>query len=284
MDINDFLKSPWYVKLLAFAARCLRKAHLGKVVLNVREKIILETVFRLHLDGIHLIRRFSVNDHFLGVLGNQDNPSEPFEDLADGIRDVLAKTIAVDCRALHCTIKTLQGSDGTPKEDWQVYTLARSTPCERPAEFHPTYHLVGRNSSFAALVGCNDLSNTWLPNAHVCFGCNDLWVQDKYECTRKDWKRYFRSTVVFPLRYRKIQQQDHKIVGFLTFDCKSAKVFGNIPNIFDFKDEPVEYNKRLQGSSVYHVGGMVADILAATIYLQEEKIRGVETGNGQREN
>ena len=73
---------------------------------------------RTHLDGIHLIRRFTVNDHFLGVLGSGENPTEPFEDLADGIRDVLAKMIAVAPRSLHCTIKTLQGTEDTQKEDW----------------------------------------------------------------------------------------------------------------------------------------------------------------------
>ena len=271
MDIEDLLKGPWYIKLLAFGSRILRKIGLGKIVLTVREKVILETVMRIHFDSIHFIRRFSINDHFLGVLGRGENPTEPFEDLAEGTRDMLAKIIAVAPQSLHCTIKTLQGTEETSKENWEVYTLARSTPCNRPAEFHPVSHLVGKNSSFAALVGCNEPFNIWLPYAHVCFACNNLTKHNKYSCSRKNWNRYFKSTVVFPLRYRKVTQQRHRIVGFLTFDCNSTNVFGNIPDIFEYKDKPEEYNHRLQLSSVYHVGGMVADILATTIYLQEEK-------------
>jgi len=273
-NIDKLLKTPKYIKLLAHIAGYLREAGLGRIVLTIREKIILETVLRIHWDAIHSLRRFSVNDHFLGVLGNRDNPTEPFEDLAEGIRDVLARIIAVDAHTLHCTVKILQGTQDIQKKDWKVFTVARSTPINRPAEYYPTFHLVGRNSTFAALVGCDDPSNKWLPNAHLCFACNDLTKHDKYECSRENWRRYFWSTVVFPLRYRKIVQQEHRIMGFLTFDSRSTKVFGNIPDIFDFKDRPDEYNQRLLMSAVFHVGGMIADILATTMYLQEERSKG----------
>jgi hypothetical protein len=278
IDIIKLLKLPWYIRLLSWGATFLRKVGLGKVVLTIREKIMLVTVWRIHLDGIHTVRRFCVNDHYLGVLGSEDNPQEPFEDLADGIRDCMAKIAAVLPEEMHCTIKVLEGkTDGgkeiSEKRDWSVYTLARSTPCNRPAEFFPCRHLVGMNSTFAAIVGCNDKSNTWLPNTYSCFACNDLMKHGNYECSRKDWKRYFKSTVVFPLRYKKIRDAEHEIMGFLTFDCNSRGVFGNIPDIFDYIGKPVEYNRRLAASAVFHLGGIIADVLASTIYLYEQNLQ-----------
>ncbi len=271
-DMKTLFELPWYVKVLVLLARFLRKIHLGKIVLKVREKVVLETLTRIHFDTIHLIRRFSVNGHFFGILGEGDNAKEPFEDLADGIRDTMAKHLAVAIDDLHCTIKYLQGSDDIDKKDWKVYTLARSTPCNRPAEFWPSdSHSLGLNSSFAALVGCDDPSNKWSSDTpYICFACNDLREHEQYECTRENWRKYFKCTFVFPLRYRKITQKTYKTVGFLTFDSNMRNIFGDIPNIFEYMGKPEEYRKAMLASSVCHLGGLIADMLATTIYLQEE--------------
>lgn len=280
--IEQIFQLTWYIKVLIWCARFLRKVGLGKIILTVREKIILESMTRLHLDSMHLIRRFSVNDHFLGIMGTKENPKEPFEDLADSIRDTMAKIIAVDWNNLHCTIKFLYGRDDMSRDQWKVYTVARSTPCNRPAEFFPTFHKVGLNSSFAALVGCDDPSNKWLPHTYQCFACNDLIKHPEYECTRGNWSRYFKSTMVFPLRYRKISQREHTILGFLTLDSNYRNIFGKVPDIFDYGDKQDEYKNLLMVSSICHVGGMIADILATVFYLQEERIR--EKGNGEGKN
>ena len=131
---------------------------------------------------------------------------------------------------------------------------------------------VGRDDERRPAGGRTTVCRTWFPHAHVCFSCNDLTKHETFECSRDNWQRYFKSTIVFPLRYKKIKQRKHEIVGFLTFDCKFSNVFGNIADIFEFKDKPEEYNHKLLSSTVYHVGGLIADTLATAIYLQEGQL------------
>lgn len=59
-------------------------------------------------------------------------------------------------------------------------------------------------------------------------------------------------------------------MGFLTFDSPDIKVFGNIPDIFQYRNKPDDYAELLSLSSAFHLGAIISDILATTFYLNNE--------------
>lgn len=281
-----------YIKAGVWIVRFLRKIKLTGILRNSRERIILATVAKLHVGSTHEMRKFSVGNYMSPEFMDDPEASwEPFNNLAGAYRNVFSEMLEISPEHLHCTIKVcnikerlgkkekLEKKEKLGKKDWPVHTIARSSLSNRPPEFYPEFsHKVGENSSFAPLVGCNDKKNTWVPNVYRCFACNDLIKHSKrYACSRENWQNYFNSTMVFPLRYRK-GREPHTIMGFLTIDSSKTNVFGNIPDIFDYKDAPDDYLTALGYSSAYHIGGIIADTLATMFYLQE-----VKKGEGNNE-
>jgi len=264
------IPATWYVQVFVWIVRLLRKIGADRVIRDYRSRFILGFVTKLHLESAHQIRTFSIHKYFLGAIDNSLKPYEPFENLANALRNTLLEMIELPSQRLHCTIKICNSIEDLPKSQWKVYTIARSLPYRGREEFGPSvYHLIGSNSSFAPLVGCNDRKNTWLPLVYSCFACNNLTKHsERYDNSRDNWSNFYRSTIVFPLRYR--ENHEIKIIGFLTFDSNQIGAFGNIPDIFDYKDNPSAYEEKLSYSSVYHIGGIFADTLATTFHLQEK--------------
>ena len=250
--------------------RFLRKVGFGRWIRAVRQVMILETVHRIHLSSVHSIRRFAVDGYYSGAL-KDESPFEPFFQLVTELRNTMAKALAVDETNLHCTLKVCEGEEVAPKEDWNVYTIGRSLPCRRPMEFRPVSHKIGHNSSFASLAGCSDRQNHWEPYAFSCFCCNDLSKHPRYDCSRPDWDKHFRSTLVFPLRYKRGWDREFSILGFLTFDSLKTNIFSKIPDTFDYMESPDDYDRTLRQSFIYHTGGIMADTLATTFALQKPK-------------
>lgn len=254
-----------YLKAAIWTARLFRKSQrLRRVVANVRNRFVLGTLSKLHLEAIHAIRTFALNRESI-----QDNELtySALEGLANGCSKVFADVLEAQTKDIHCTIKLCGNGQDLPKEEWQVYTIARSVPCERPAEFGiESAHLIGHNSDFATLCGANDRKNTWYPNVFSCFICNDLASHTNYDCSRVNWQSYYQATAVFPLRYRRPAAKLHHVIGFLTFDTLDTSLFSEVPCIFHNRDKKFEYERNLSFSSVYHLGGILADTLACTFY------------------
>lgn len=273
------IPTAWYASLLVKILRHARKKnwrHVLKVFRTIRERMVLGTFHKLHLETVHAIRKYVVNE---------DSPgSTDWGCLADGCRNVIADLLELPDRSLHCTIKLCHGEEEDAEEDWIVYTIARSEPCARPAEYGlDHHHLVGHNSSFAAIVGCKDRKNTWTPYAYSCFASNYLTQHgDKYDCSRKDYIQYFKSTLVFPLRYRKIHEESTLVQGFLTFDSPEENAFVGFPEVFAYRDNPADYEDKLSYLAVYHVGGIIADMLATVFYRVPLPTNGV-SDNGKNQ-
>lgn len=270
-DLFKDIPAPTWLRFFVWCMRSSRSVSmLQRLARDLRQRTMLGPISKLHIHSTHQMRSFSIHKYMArGIDSTLNHPYEPFESLANANRDVFADLLEIPPQHLHCTIKICNNEKNMDKKDWKVYTIARSTPYNRPEEFHPEYHLVGENSSFAPLVGCDDIKNIWLPHVYRCFVSDDLTKYfNKYACSRKNWNDYFKSTIVFPLRYRK-GRTSHLIIGFLTFDSNKTKVFGNIPDIFEYKDKPDDYLEHLSYSTAYHIGGIIADTLATTFYLQE---------------
>lgn len=226
------IPAPWYVKVFVWAARYLRKTKFGRhMIANFRGRVMLGTVSRLHVNAIHEIRRFGINQSSLEI----DNYDQ-LEHLADGCRNVMADILQVNATDLHCTIKVCQGEKGLPKEEWKVYTVARSSHSNRPTEFGLDHaHILGHNSAFASVSGANDRKNNWRSRVYSCFLCDDLTKYETFDCSRKDWQLYYQAAVVFPLRYHRNGDLGHTILGYLTFDTKNLEIFADMPCILGMR-------------------------------------------------
>lgn len=266
MDHLPDIPTKFYIRAIIWLARLLRKRkRFRHIVVDAKNRFALGTLSKLHLEAAHAVRTFAINRDQIS-----DNPETylALEGLANGYRNVFADILEVhSSEDIHCTIKLCASEQNVPKEDWEVYTIARSTPCYRPSEFGiKSAHKIGHNSDFAALCGAEDRKNKWYPNVYSCFICNDLRSHANYDCSRDDWNSFYTATAVFPIRYRHPKDKLHNIIGFLTFDTLDSSLFGDLPCIFHEGGNKLNYERALNFTSVFHLGGILSDVLALSFY------------------
>lgn len=183
-------------------------------------------------------------------------------DICTEARELLGTFLELEPNDLHCCLKVMIASSGRPEDD-RVATWARSEPLDdRPLNGKGDQgHLVSRNTVWSALLGRSDGNHLW--RVFNCFCCNDLLKHgDKFRCDRENWSRYYRSTLVFPLRYRVEQTETpYRHIGFLAFDSPKIGAFRRLPNIFDSWDEPSPYRNELELRTAFHLGAICADVL-----------------------
>jgi len=228
----------------------------------------------IHLSAIHAIREFTVKGGF-GVVVNRDSPLRPYQELANACRNALAGTLGCAPEMLHCTISYCGGAvSGKPTAYREVWNFAHSEiDCDRHLPLGPDQAtVVGNNSSYAALLGCNDRRNEW-KHRFRCFACDDL-PEDLYDDADPHWRTWYRARLVFPLRYQTYDTQGRpidNITGFLSYDTLEPEPFG-VPSIFNYVDDPAEYAKQHEALAVCNAGGIVADCIAIAIF-EEKKLR-----------
>ncbi|MFB0553771.1 MAG: hypothetical protein ACETWQ_10710 [Phycisphaerae bacterium] len=228
----------------------------------------------IHLSAIHAIREFAVKEGF-GVVVNRNYPLRPYEELANACRSALAATLRFPPVMFHCTISYCGGTTaGKPTGQRKVWNFAHSTiDCDRHLPLGPDEATtVGSNSSYAALLGCKDRRNEW-KHRFRCFACDNL-PEDIYDDADPDWRTWYRSRLVFPLRYPTYDRRGapiDNITGFLSYDTLQTEIFG-VPSIFDHMDDPGGYANQHKGLVVCNAGGIIADCIAIAI-LQEKKVR-----------
>jgi len=215
----------------------------------------------LHQQAIHDFRDITVAQ-LTGL--SDDLIMSTFQNIANSYRDVMADIVELPPEEIHCTIKIFVDNNSDNPKEYEVYTLVRSDDPEgywhgRPFEFGSTHsHMVGKNSSFAALLGVPDRKNDWSSNAYTCFISNNLDKCGKYDSSGENWEGNYTSTAVFPIRFKYPNEQNPHIIGFITFDAKK-EAFGK-QCIFS-TDSPSKYYKEVKALSLFHVGGILADLL-----------------------
>lgn len=186
---------------------------------------------------------------------------------------LLARDVCNACRMSICGVLKLRDSDvhcclkvNLPKADGKnrVGTWARSLPLDgRPSEsIALKQRMVDQSTVWCALMGKWDGETHW-PKGITCFACNDLTKHGgKFRCDRPQWSTYYRSALVYPLRYtQKCDGSKMAYIGFLAFDSHRIGAFSGMPNIFDHIDRPAEYIGLLQASPIFHLGALFADTL-----------------------
>lgn len=242
-----------------------------------KNKIDLSILAVLHQEAIHGIRKFMVNGHLLSECGREWK-THALEVLANSCRNAFATAIGRNKEKIHCAIKLYKGDKSIPRGDWIVWTLARSElltsrPFTLRNNFGPEEGQKAKeNSAYASITGCSDGQTEWgaqVNQVYSCFYCDNLIKHTNYVNSRDKWKDYYKSAIVFPLRWIKGQNSKIEVKGFLSFDSDTENSFGsNLSCIYNTSFD--EYQKTLQDSVAYQVGGMIADVLATTINLQDK--------------
>ena len=129
---------------------------------------------------------------------------------------------------------------------------------------------VKENSCFASCLGVADSITNW-PIPVTAFSCPDLKAHaEKFVCGRTNHLNFYGATLVFPLRVKRAVDENYQFLGFFTIDTLAGlKYFKHLPDIFSVQPTAKElqsYMNLLNGSPVYHLGGVVADALALAFY------------------
>jgi hypothetical protein len=256
--------------MLRWGARILRGAGGKKVIYAVRDRSSIGLLRPLHFNVIHRMRRLSVQ-----MTDESDDPEAAAHlalELCTQCRTTMCRLLELNSNELHCCLKLMVTRPGAPDED-RVATWARSEPLDdRPIETgDANAHLVNANSVWSALMGRNDGITGWRPFS--CFACNDLTKRHElFKCDRENWTRYYKSTLVFPLRYQENPQcTSYRNIGFLAFDSHNTSAFKGLPDIFDFRDDPSGYRDLLEDCTAFHLGAIFADTLSGFLRTAYER-------------
>ena len=242
--------------------------------LTGRESTTLIALMKaLHHEAVHAIRTVAINRQ-LSLHDKFEQNAGVYEFLATRCRNAFASVLGLETDRFHCSIKLVDQKKKNVAER-SVWTLARSEACTADPTVlsanlrKEVLQTVGINSASAALTGCSDRKANW-HGKYNCFCCNDLTKYSEYDNARDNYKDYYRSVMVFPLRWSKRGESQITVRGFLSFDSKLTNVFPNTPCIFEYKHSAEAYYKDLCESIPFHVGGIIADVLATLFALEKE--------------
>lgn len=238
-------------------------------VLKKREEMLFPHLSLLHYDGIHPIRDFAVD--FVSEHYDEAHSHDLANHLCTCARRTMGELLDLRPDSLHCCLKFL--IKGKTPDDDQVCTWGRSEPFDdRPHELGEVEaHLVKENTVWCALLGRRDPGTTW--REFKFFACNDLhkYQNSGFHCDRIDWQRYYRSTLVFPLRFwRSSDAESVETVGFLAFDSPRPGVFWGLPDILAFglgqtPEGWSNYHSSAGGSAVFHAAAIMSDTLSVAM-------------------
>jgi hypothetical protein len=251
----------WIVKGFVFGAKVARAVRANRIVAKIRDRAAIGLVTPLHSNIIHGMRRLSIQmtDWNYG----QDAAAATATQIATDCRHLMGNLLELKANELHCCIKLIAPKLNSNAED-RVATWVRSHPLDdRPVEQgEANAHQVSTNTVWSALYGRSDGKTHWRPFS--CFACNDLVKRGElFVCDRENWQRYYRSTMVFPLRYAKnAQATEFENIGFLAFDSPKRDAFLGIPDIFAHREDFATYQDKIEDSTAFHLGAICADTLS----------------------
>lgn len=257
--------------LVTLGARGLRKVRGGRLVWHIRNAATRTPAMQLHTGLIHPLRRLAFAMADQGWDRSKITAATLALQVCTECRRLVGGVFELPDNQLHCCIKLFlpgssAGGDNQGDHD-RVATWVRSEPLDdRPVEEGDSNtHLVVRNSVWSALLGSSDGETVWRP--FTCFACNDLAKRGElFRCDRENWQRYYRSTLVFPIRYPTNEQgTEFDCIGFLAFDSPRTGAFPGLPDIYDHRQSPQEYRDLLEKSTVFHLGSIIVDVMGTIL-------------------
>ncbi|MGQ0594330.1 MAG: hypothetical protein ACT4QB_17295 [Gammaproteobacteria bacterium] len=260
-------------RLLLWLWRVARRLKMRSAADAIRYHYAQKILWPLHWDGVHSMREFAIT-----LCGPQPNKSQTklaAQQLCTNLRELMGTLVRQPEHDIHCCLKMFPENEGTQVVE-RVEVWARSMPLDGRAQVidpDPKINLVSRNSRWAALLGEYDGATHWHKNEYTCFSCNDLEKHKQFKCDIPDWERYFKSALVFTLRYC-IAPDNQRVIGFLQFDSPGQYAFHGMPDIFEYAHHPNEYRERLRLNPVFHLGAIFADVLSMFVRPFYEELNG----------
>lgn len=259
------------VDLSVYGARFLKWARQEKLVSAVRQRGVLTVMTRMHFGAIHDMRNLAIALNTLRIREHDQGARCLANKVATSCNDVIVDILDVGDEELHCCLKVF--NDENTEE---VLTWARSDNINQ--DYHHDDekpngdHLITNNSVWSALMGKYDGKTNWR-RPYSCFSCNDLpAVGNTFVCSRKRFDDFYKSTAVFPLRYKAEPHTNRfKTIGFMAFYSPKTNIFIGMPNIFDFRDDWSEYHNSLKKNAIFQFGACLADTLSTFLRPVYEK-------------
>lgn len=254
-----------FIKVIIFIYPLFKKGK-NRLKRRLKLRVPLNSYRALHSEVIHKMRDLSS----CGDIDNSDHLSI-YRDMSKEIRDILDNSCSLLALILNqkqwlnsvcaCVKVFVEDNDGPKVATWSRSKNSEHRPIRH--DFTP----IDKNTVFSSLLGQKDGIRQW-PHFR-CFTCGDLFSEENYANSRKntDWKKWYRSVLVFPIRI-----SPDSVIGFLAFDSRQKRFFGDLPNSFKYWETPMEYHSVLEECSLYHIGGIIADTLAIIMKDKKELI------------
>jgi hypothetical protein len=137
------------------------------------------------------------------------------ESVCQKVEKIFRKFIEADCMV---TVKYITKTD----ESMYCETHVRSETLSERDRSRPTRFVIkdGENSAF-------DMAIRVSPGTVSHFYSTDLTREEGYRNQRSDWKRFYLSTIVVPIRYVNPQKSQSDDIGFLTVDTMATNRLNN---------------------------------------------------------
>jgi hypothetical protein len=208
---------------------------------------------------------------------------QDFNPLARACREAVAIFLNKDLKKINCTIKFCCPPDPGNKRI-EVKTMGRSEHHSRPPGNENKKHYLDDNTTFCALMGVSDRVTDWKYSLPYYYRANLTKHQEWTKCSRSKFLKYYKTTMVYPLRMQDPNNGQPTIYGFLTFDSKRSMTF-RLRGLVDasrFQKDPRKFDndwtkviKSVEYSPLINLCGAMADNITSTLYphVQERGIR-----------
>ncbi|MEM1109157.1 MAG: hypothetical protein AAGH99_10775 [Planctomycetota bacterium] len=255
---------------MGFLGWLVQKIPAKSVKRAVRYRAALSTLKCLHHQVVHVSRELAFAMYWTDEFDLDDFSTKAME-LCGACRNTLGNLLGLNAHKLHCCIKLF------PKEcdGKDIATWVRSKPYDnRPKKSKlGDSHPIKNNSVWCALSGLNDGKTNWTRARVFC--CNDLIKRDAegiFFSSRKNWKKYYKSTLVLPLRVTHDSAHDEFVdLGYITFDSPLVDAFAGMPDIYDYRESPEKYRELCDSNPTFHLAAAMADMIS--MFLLEPLVR-----------
>lgn len=257
---------------MVWMSRIARKLKADQFVGMVRRRASLSYLTYLHEDVVHEMRKFALACECCGDSQQWNEKSwdiigPPATGFCTACRKLYCDLAELEDHQIHCCLKSITI---LPDGKEIVETWARSEPISQrdDTEVHP----VADNTVWSCLLGRNDGNQAW--DLFNCFSSNNLVnYSEQFKNSRRNWQKYYKSTLVFPLRYVNRRGTTHfDTFAFLALDSKKEGAFKGMPEIFEHVRERDVFHDKARNCAMFQAGAAIADSLS--MFLRPICIRG----------
>lgn len=245
-----------------WAARVFRNLGWEGIVRDARVRGARGPFTYLHLETLAAMREMLLEAADRPLTHPQVSPAATR--FCSAARLAVTDLLELDEEDVQCSLKVIV-TDG--RRDY-VETIARSQPGDdRPPQIGSGLgHPVDENSGWCSLLGRHDGETDW--QVFDFFASNDLHRHGKlFKCSRTDWQRFYRSTMVFPLRHQ-LSDGPFAIAGFLAYDSKLPNAFPELPDSIEFRRDWLGFHERAAHCTLYHLGSLISETLGMLLLSQ----------------